>query len=670
MTFRYQKRQYSSKFRVYCDSAVLWEDSDGASTIGSSNWSLAMVEIPSGKHEIKFAFEQGGGYYSSFNGIVLDDIAFDKFSHSPTISPTTTGSQSTAKTYTGLMTVTISPPSGRTGKIFYTLDGSDPNSASAVEYTGPFTVTKSVYVQAVFVESGKEPSVPAKGYFLERHPVKAGEWTTDVEGAKTSAAKDGKLIAVLCANRGGCWWTQQFMPIAESPEFLAWAEANGVYLITSDDSMLVDTEAADSYFWKLWGSGSVGYPSLAFAKPSAPEVCVATGTARKSTSYTVAGVPFDDTAESLIKGFAAAMGLTSIPSIPTMSPDQEYFDSLPITVTLTNPNGSGTLYYTLDGTNPAISATRKVYSGAIAISDKTTVLTAVVKDASGVYGLPLVRHFKLYSDYVNEYLGSSDIIWKLDSTVGWQEADYEGKKSLRTGGYLNGAKYTSTLIAKVSGKGKFRFSYKFCNWNAGNTMEYRVNGVVEKRIAKSITTNYAIETVELPVDGATTIDWTYEVAQPNSDYTSGYASGGKSAWCGLWLYDVEWIPDNAATSTTPVPVPHTWIANKFPSAATSSYETLMNADSDGDGYTNWEEYLCGTDPNGGTTTQTDAVPRCTIEIVNGIPKVEHNIEIPQAAKDAGWQAILKGSTDLKTWTKVEEGRASDYNFFKVTVEMK
>lgn len=666
MTFRYQKRQYSSKFRVYCDSAVLWEDSDGASTIGSSNWSLAMVEIPSGKHEIKFTFEQGGGYYSSFNGIVLDDLGFDKLAHSPTISPKTTDSQSTAMTYTGSMVVTITPPSGRTGKIFYTLDGSDPNSASAVEYTGPITITRSVYVQALFVEPGKEPSELVKGYFLERHPVKAGEWTTDVEGAKTAAAKDGKLIAVLCANQAGCGWTQRFTPIAESPEFLAWAAANGVYLITSDTYGHVDTAAAHTYFWNLWNAGSVGYPSLAFAKPSAPEVCVATGTARKSTSDTVAGVPYEDTVESLVKGFAAAMGVTSIPSRPTISPDQEYVDSLPLTVTLTNPNGSGTLYYTLDGTNPATSATRKVYSGAITITDKTSILTAVVKNSSGVYGLPLVRSFALYSDYVNGYFGSSDIVWKLESTVGWQESDYEGKKSLRTGGYLNGTKYTSTLIAKVSGKGKFRFSYKFCNWNAANTMEYRVNGVVEKRIAKSITTNYAIETVELSIDGATTIDWTYAVAYPDNDYTSGYsATSGKSAWCGLWLYDVEWIPENAATSTTPVAVPHTWIAAKFPSAATSSYETLMNADSDGDGYTNWEEYLCGTDPNGGATTQTDAVPRCTIRFENGVPVIEHNIAIPSVAKSAGWKVTVKGSSDLKTWSAADNGK---HKYFKVVVE--
>ena len=88
---------------------------------------------------------------------------------------------------------------------------------------------------------------------------------------KKAAAKDGRLIAVLSANRGGCWWTQQFMPIAESPEFLAWAEANGVYLITSDDSELIDTEAADDYFWSLWGGGSVYYPTLVFARPSAPD---------------------------------------------------------------------------------------------------------------------------------------------------------------------------------------------------------------------------------------------------------------------------------------------------------------------------------------------------------------------------------------------------------------
>lgn len=663
--FRYQKRQASSSFKVYCDNQVAWSDSDGGYAIGSSyDWNRAMVSLPAGTHEIKFSFEQGYGYYGGFNGIVLDTICFDAWSASPTISPATTASQATASVFTGSMTVTLTPPSGRTGRLFYTLDGSDPTQEGALPYTGPFSVTNSVFVQAAFVEPGREASPPARGYFLERHPVKPGEWTTYVEGAKEAASRDGGLLAVLCANRVGCPWTQRFMPIAESPEFLSWAEANGVYLITADDSQHVDTEAAFDYFCDLYPYQSISYPTFVFADPNSSDELLSWGLARNDGGSTIGGVRYTDTVDSLVRGFASVMGLDSVPAAPTISPDTDMVDSFPLTVTLTNPNANGTIYYTLDGSNPG-GPTQSRYTGPLTINDKGTRLSAVVKNSSGVYGVPLVRTFRLFSDYANGYLGTQDIVWTKTSAVGWQESVCNGRPALRTGGYLGGEAYVSTLTAKVTGKGKFRFSYKFCNWHAGNTMQFSVNGVVRKRVDKYVGTDYVIETVEVDADGETTLAWTYSVSQPSYDYTSGYSAGGKSAWCGLWLYDVSWTPaPPPSTTTTPVAVPHTWIAEKFPTATPSTYETLMFVDSDGDGFLNWQEYLCGTDPNS-AGTNANSVPRCTIKIVNNLPEVDDNIDIPAAAEAAGWRAITKGSTNLTDWSAAN---TAVHTFFKVVVE--
>ena len=537
MGFRYQKIMSSSAFRVYCDDVKVWSDEQGEYGIDVfGEWKMAMIAIPAGRHEVKFAFEKGCGYYYGYNGVVVDDVCFDAWSHPPTLSPETTDNQSTARTFTGSMTFVLTPPAGRTGKIFYTLDGSDPTAEGACEYAGPVTVTKSVYVQAVFVEAGLEPSVCVKGYYLERHPVKPGEWTTDVEGAKTAAAEDGRLIAVLSANRGGCGWTKAFMPVAESPEFLAWASANGVYLITSDSSELVDTDAADDYFWSLWGAGSVGYPSFAFAKPSAPDVCIASGTARNASGCSIGGVPYDDTVGSLIRGFAKVMGIASVPSAPTVSPDNGLINSLPHMVTLSNPNGAGTIYYTLDGTVPtAAHGTR--YTGPVAISRKDAILTAVVIDSAGTIGIPLVRSFKLFSDFANAAFGTDGIVWTVDGPVGWQETSPE--KGLRTGGYLGKEGYVSTLVAKAPGRGRLRVIYRVCSWSDSNKATFSVNGV-QKTVGYT-GTDYAVETVELMTTGATTLSWSYAVDDPSWDYSSGYSLGGKSAWCGIWVYDVEWF---------------------------------------------------------------------------------------------------------------------------------
>ena len=399
MGFRYQKTQYSSAFKVYCDDQVVWSDSETEAGIGGAVWHQAVVNLPEETHEITFAFEQGDGSYNGFNGIVLDTVCFDAWSASPTIEPETTDDQATATVFTGSKTVTLTPPAGRTGTLFYTLDGSDPTQEGALPYTGPFTVDKSVFVQAVFVEPGRDASAPARGYFLERHPMKPGEWTTDVEGVKEASARDGRLIAVLMAHRADCDWTKAFMPVAESPEFLTWAEMNGVYLITADDSERVDTEAAKNYFRDLYSGQDAIFPTLVFADPSNPDVPLASGVARNDGVATIGGVPYDDTVESLVRGFAAVMGETFVPAAPTASPESELVAGFPVTVTLTNPNASGTIYYTLDGSAPTLEKGTR-YAGPIKIVDKKAVLCAAVRLDSGLSGLVLIKSYKTGSDVV------------------------------------------------------------------------------------------------------------------------------------------------------------------------------------------------------------------------------------------------------------------------------
>ena len=399
MGFRYQKTQYSSAFKVYCDDQVVWSDSENEAGIGGSGWHQAVVNLPEGTHEITFAFEQGHVGYDGFNGIVLDTVCFDAWSASPVIEPATTDDQATAKTFTGSMTVTLTPPAGRTGTLLYTLDGSDPTQEGALPYTGPFMVDKSVFVQAVFVEPGRDASAPARGYFLERHPMKPGEWTTDVEGVKEAARQDGRLIAVLLAHRADCGWTKAFMPVAESPEFLTWAEMNGVYLITADDSERVDTEAAKNYFRDLYSGQDAIFPMLVFADPSNPDVPLASGVARNDGVATIGGVPYDDTVESLVRGFAAVMDETSVPAAPTVSPESELVAGFPVMVTLENPNAYGTIYYTLDGSAPT-KANGSLYTSPISIVSSDIVLKAVVWNTSGLSGLVLIKSYKTSSDVV------------------------------------------------------------------------------------------------------------------------------------------------------------------------------------------------------------------------------------------------------------------------------
>ena len=145
--------------------------------------------------------------------------------------------------------------------------------------------------------------------------------------------------------------------------------------------------------------------------------------------------------------------------------------------------------------------------------------------------------------------------------------------------------------------------------------------------------------------------------------TGSYSPGGMQAG-NSWGNDLVLpCPASTETSTTQVPVPYVWLDAAFPGAhGEAEYEDLAQADSDGDGFANWEEYLCGRDP-----TRANDLPRCTIGMVGGKPVVTHNVTVPEAAARQGWSAVLRGSDDLAEWVDVADAATSGRRFFKVVV---
>ncbi len=67
--------------------------------------------------------------------------------------------------------------------------------------------------------------------------------------------------------------------------------------------------------------------------------------------------------------------------------------------------------------------------------------------------------------------------------------------------------------------------------------------------------------------------------------------------------EAPYVVVKTETETTPIPVPYTWLVEKGLShegASEAEMETAASADSDGDGYANYAEYLFGTNPNDAT----------------------------------------------------------------------
>jgi hypothetical protein len=117
------------------------------------------------------------------------------------------------------------------------------------------------------------------------------------------------------------------------------------------------------------------------------------------------------------------------------------------------------------------------------------------------------------------------------------------------------------------------------------------------------------------------------------------------------------------TSTTEVPVPYTWLDTYFsgPGTSAQAYETLANADPDGDGFTTWQEYLAGTDP-----TNAASCLQVSIRMEGATPILEWNVT-NNNVQALGYQYVPKGKvnlTDPGAW----QPSAANHRFFKLFIE--
>ena len=80
----------------------------------------------------------------------------------------------------------------------------------------------------------------------------------------------------------------------------------------------------------------------------------------------------------------------------------------------------------------------------------------------------------------------------------------------------------------------------------------------------------------------------------------------------------------------------------------------------------WQDYVAGTDP-----TDEKDVFTASITIVDGKVTISYTPELDDARK-AMRKYTIWGKTSLMdtNWTEVQDGHEAEYNFFKVSVEMR
>ncbi|MDA3926137.1 MAG: carboxypeptidase regulatory-like domain-containing protein, partial [Kiritimatiellae bacterium] len=141
----------------------------------------------------------------------------------------------------------------------------------------------------------------------------------------------------------------------------------------------------------------------------------------------------------------------------------------------------------------------------------------------------------------------------------------------------------------------------------------------------------------------------YWVKAVNAVGTSAFSTTGDDGYRAFSPLD--------ETSTTPVPVPYTWL-DDYGLVIGEDYEAAGYADSDGDGYVAWEEYVAGTVP-------TNIVSRflSNITMVNGLLTIEW---MPDLGGERTY--TIFGKTNLVDSAWMTPTNAST-RFFRIGIDM-
>ncbi len=123
-------------------------------------------------------------------------------------------------------------------------------------------------------------------------------------------------------------------------------------------------------------------------------------------------------------------------------------------------------------------------------------------------------------------------------------------------------------------------------------------------------------------------------------------------------------------TTTVIPVPYTWLEEKGlakidETMGAEELAKVMNAaaaaDSDGDGFANYAEYLCGAEPK-----DKEDYLKASIEMVNGKPVISWNV----MSEEAEYTVIGAEKLDAGNWKAVDDSNISKMRFFRVNATMK
>ena len=340
------------------------------------------------------------------------------------------------------------------------------------------------------------------------------------------------------------------------------------------------------------------------------------------------------------------------------------------------------IFYTTDGSEPSaengiplqVYPYEKGVMGVMNIYKSTTIKAIAVRYDlldSAVTTRRLVREATLAEamDIPELYVTSDgDAEWHVVTDV-----TFDGVSAVRSGAMQTSRskRRFSRLYTYVEGQGTLTFKWKVscerditghCDWDY---LAFIADGQVIKRIEGQ--TDWAEVTYKFTGTGAHVIQWMYTKNAGFEDYNPGEDCG--------WVDQVVWTPamfTGDGANARELYVNPSWMLNVGIVGASASDAEMIRAaqtDDDGDGYTNEEEGILGTDPK-----DPNSKLQTTIRSDNGIMKVEYTPE-NNASKTHSLNYRVMGVTELGgDWKDVTEmsDAEREYNgfrFFKIKVEI-
>ena len=335
-------------------------------------------------------------------------------------------------------------------------------------------------------------------------------------------------------------------------------------------------------------------------------------------------------------------------------------------VTISCATAGATIRYTDDGSDPTESST--LYTGAITVSDNVTIKARAWK--SGMNPSVIVTATYTY-----------------DAAQGAPKGDYFADPIVITG--ANGSRVIEDNSAytvedgeplhtlRSVGGGSYTYNYQYrtiwYQWTApgSGTITFRSKCSGGGYRYPTFIAVYTGDALTLDNRQAFVYEYDTSTYVTTLDFEAEqgvtYRIVGMMGYDGSGTFTLTWSGDltvvSTETSTTEVPVPYTWLDTYFAGQGTSAqaYETLANADQDGDGFTTWQEYLAGTSP-----TSAASQLKATIRMEGSTPVVEWNTTNSNL-NALGYRYVPKGTTNLTNpinWQPMN----STHRFFKVFIE--